>query len=78
MATATCLPHADQFSHADPFSAAVAEDTLMLARQLADARQILMQCHARNVTLSDEFLAYVDDLTEQIQMMQPCRVIHTA
>ncbi len=63
---------------ADRFYEAVTEDTLILAGQLADALHILTQCHARNVRLSDDFLAYVDELTEQIQLMQPCRTIPSA
>ncbi len=78
MAMARCLPHADALSNADRFSATVAEDTLALAGQLADALHILTQCHARNVPLSEEFLAYVDDLTEQIQLLQPSRAISSA
>jgi len=81
MAIAPCLtyiPDEDAFAHAEPFSAAVAEDTLMLAGQLADALEILVQCHARTVPVSDEFLAYIDELTEQIRTMQPCQAIHAA
>ena len=78
MAIATCLPNAEVFAHADPFSAAVAQDTLALASELADALQILIQCQARNVVPADDFLNYVDGLTEQIECLQPGRTVHSA
>ena len=78
MATAIYFPDPEAFVHADPFSASVAEDTFLLAGQLADALEILQQCHARNVPLDDEFFKYMDDLTEQIESLQPCRKISAA
>ena len=78
MATAIYIPDPEAFIHADPFSASVAEDTFMLAGQLADALEILQQCHARNVPLGDDFFQYVDDLTEQIESLQPGQKICTA
>ena len=78
MATAIYIPDPEAFVHADPFSASVAEDTFMLAEQLADALEILQQCHARNVPLNEEFFRYVDDLTEQIESLQPGQKICTA
>ena len=74
----TYFPDEEAFTHAEPFSAAVAEDTLVLAGQLADALEIMTQCSVRSVPLSDEFLAYVDELTEQIQKVQPCGAVHSA
>ena len=78
MATAIYIPDPEAFVHADPFSASVAEDTFMLAGQLADALEILQQCHARNVSLDDEFFQYVDGLSEQIQSLQPGQKICAA
>ena len=78
MATAIYIPDPEAFTHADPFSAMIAEDTLVLAGQLAEAVDILVQCHARNVFPSDEFLEYVDDLTERIDLLQPDRMVHAA
>jgi hypothetical protein len=77
MATATYLPNAE-FAHADPFSAAVAEDTLALACELADVLQIMEQCQVRNIGLSADFLDYVEELTERIQAMQPSHRISAA
>ena len=74
----TYMPDAEAFPHAEPFAAAVAEDTFVLAGQLADAIEIMMQCTARNVPLSDDFLAYVDELMEEIQAMQPGGAVHLA
>ncbi len=74
----TYFPDEEAFTYAEPFSAAVAEDTLVVAEQLADALDIMIQCAARNVPLSDEFLTYIDDLTEQIQAMQPGGAVHSA
>jgi len=78
MATATFLPDASGFTHADPFSAALAEDTFLIACELADSLEIMQQCYARNLPLSDDFLGYVDDLTERIQEMQPSHKISVA
>ena len=78
MATATFLPNVEIFTHTDPFTAALAEDTLELACELADALQIMQQCYARNLSLSDDFLGYIDDLTERIQEMQPSHKISVA
>ena len=75
---ATHVPEAGPFTHADAFHAAAAQDALELAGQLADAFDILMQCRARNVALSEEFLAYVDDLMESIDSMQPWQMLHRA
>ena len=74
----TYFPDEETFRHAEPFGAALAEDTLAVAGQLADALEVMLQCAARNVPMSDEFLSYVDELTEQIQAMQPCGAIHSA
>ena len=74
MASATVLlPSADQLHGQVAFA-----ETMALAAQLADALHILTQCSARNVPISEEFLAYVDDLTEEIEMLQPCGMISRA
>ncbi len=78
MATATCLPRAGSFLNADPFSASIAQDTLELAVQLAEAVQILDQCHARNVVPSDDFLEYVDGLTTRVESIQVDHTLHRA
>ena len=78
MAAATFLPDTPAFTHTDAFSAAVAEDTFLIACELADSLEIMQQCYARNVPLSDDFLGYVDDLTERIQEMQPSHKISVA
>lgn len=77
MATATIPLTEAAISRRDGYDANFAE-TLTLAGQLADALEILMQCQARNVPLSNEFLAYVDDLTDAIDMLQPCGTIPRA
>lgn len=78
MVTATLsLPEARTSSRTDGFQPDFS-GTLTLAAQLADALEILTQCQARNVPLSSEFLAYVDDLTDEIEMLQPCGLIHRA
>ncbi len=73
MASAILLPSSDQLHGQAAFA-----DMLALAAQLADALHILTQCKARNVPLSNEFLAYVDDLTEEIEALQPCKMIACA
>ncbi len=78
MASATCLPPAHAFRNADPFSASIAQDTLELAVQLAEAIQILDQCHARAVIPSDEFLDYVDGLTTRVESIQVDHTVHRA
>jgi hypothetical protein len=78
MATATFLPNAGVFTHAEPFCADLAEDTFVMACELADALQIMEQCCARNIPLCNDFLGYVDDLTQRIQEMQPSHRICAA
>ena len=74
MASATILlPSADQLHGQAAFA-----DTLALAAQLADALHILTQCKARNVPLSNEFLAYVGDLTDEIEALRSCHLIACA
>ncbi len=74
----TYSPDEEAFAQAEPFHAAVVEDTMALAGLLADALEIITQCHARNVPLTEEFFAYVDDLTEQIHNKQPSGAVHSA
>ena len=78
MATATIVPHEAVFAHAEPFSADLAAETFLMACELADALQIMEQCCARNIPLSEDFRGYVDDLTQSIQEMQPCHKISAA